>query len=81
MINVKSKNFLIFLLLAALVLAGIWYFLLKNKGLELISPDISRLNTQSQSDEVSAIEKDLDNTDFADLDAELADIEAELNAP
>ncbi|MBI2065983.1 hypothetical protein HYT60_00545 [Candidatus Woesebacteria bacterium] len=81
MINVKSKNFLIFLLLAALVLAGIWYFLLKNKGFELISPDISRLNTQSQSDEVSAIEKDLDNTDFADLDAELADIEAELNAP
>lgn len=78
MIDTKSKNVLLILLAAALILAAVWYFYLKN---QVTPADINRLYSQSQSDEVSAIEKDLDNTDFADLDAELADIEAELNAP
>lgn len=36
------------------------------------------LNTQSASDEIVAIETDLETTDFTGLDAELADIEMEL---
>ena len=66
-------------LLAVVVLAGAGY-LLSKKSLE-INPDIIRLNSQSSSDDPNAIEKDLEETDFASLDAELTDIEAELNAP
>ena len=78
--NLKSKNSLLILaLLAVVVLAGAGY-LLSTKSLE-ISPDIKRLNSQSSSDDVSAIEKDIEETDFASLDAELTEIEAELNAP
>ena len=81
MIKVNSKNFLLILLTATLILGGIWYFLLKDKG-PLVTPrDITKLSSQSQSDDTSAIEKDLEETDFASLDAELTDIEAELNTP
>ncbi|MEK7111719.1 MAG: hypothetical protein AAB875_00160 [Patescibacteria group bacterium] len=78
MIDAKSKNVLLILVGAALILGAIWYFYLRN---QVTPADINKLYYQSQSDEVAAIEKDLNNTDFADLDAELADIEAELNAP
>lgn len=78
--NLKSKNsLLIWAALAVIVLAGAGY-LLSTKSLE-ISPDIKRLNSQSSSDDTGAIEKDLEETDFASLDAELTDIETELNAP
>lgn len=42
--------------------------------------DVSALTTVSSSDELDAIESDLEATDLESLDAELLDIEAELNA-
>lgn len=82
MINLKSKNSL--LILAAILvvlLAGTGYYLSKNKPLEITPRDVTKLTTQSSSDDVDAIEKDLNQTDLADLDAELTDIEAEFNVP
>ena len=78
--NLKSKNSLLILALLAVVVLGAAGYLLSKQSLE-ISPEIIRLNSQSSSDEVGAIEKDVEETDFASLDAELTDIEAELNAP
>lgn len=37
------------------------------------------LSKQSASDEVQPIQTDLDNTDFSGIDAELSNIEKELN--
>lgn len=47
----------------------------------LNAPDLTleTLKEQGTSDEVSAIEEDLDATMLEDLDAELQDIESELN--
>ena len=39
------------------------------------------LEQQSSSDEISAIEADLETTDLSKLDQELEEIEAELAAP
>ncbi len=81
MIKINSKNFLLILLAASLILGGIWYFLLK-EGAPLVTPaDITKLYNQSESDDTSAIEKDLEETDLTNLDAELTDIEDELNSP
>lgn len=80
MIKVNSKNFLLILLTATLILGGIWYFLLKDKEPLVTPSDITKLSSQSPSDETSAIEKDLEETDLTNLDTELTDIEAELNA-
>lgn len=41
----------------------------------------SALEQQGTSDEISAIEADLEETDFSTLDQELSDIEAELSTP
>jgi hypothetical protein len=40
---------------------------------------VSELETQSNSDEISAIEEDLNATDLEGLDAELENIDAEFN--
>lgn len=45
----------------------------------LFEKEIQNLKTQSQSDEVETIEKDLEETDLSDIDKELQDIEKELN--
>jgi hypothetical protein len=42
--------------------------------------EIQEIQTQSKSDDVSEIEKDLNNTDLMDLDKELPDIENEFDA-
>jgi len=41
-------------------------------------PQKQALETQSNSDDISAIEGDVEATDFSQIDAELSDIEAEL---
>jgi hypothetical protein len=41
--------------------------------------EIQEIQTQSNSDEIEAIEKDLNETDLVDIDKELQDIESELN--
>ncbi|MDP3989427.1 MAG: hypothetical protein Q8P93_04295 [bacterium] len=43
-------------------------------------PYASQLSTQGSSDETAAIEADLEASNFDDLDAELSEIDAELEA-
>lgn len=82
-----DKNTLIILaaLLIVLVLAVV---ILVKQGYKLpllpstenqFETEIQKLETQSSSNEVGDIEKDLNSTDFKDLDKELEDIEKELD--
>lgn len=41
---------------------------------------VTTLETQSESTEEAEIEEDINDTDFSDIDREVAEIEAELNA-
>jgi len=41
--------------------------------------EIKQIETQSTSDYVDSIEKDINDTDFSGIEADLNDIEAEMN--
>lgn len=79
----KDKNtFLLLLALAAMVLVGTTAYLLSRKDIEKVNLDnqVKKLEIQSSSTEIEAIEKDLLNTDLNNLDQELSDIEKEIEA-
>lgn len=75
-----NKNFMIILAIAIAAFIFFIYssgfFAFTRKSLPVEFEDIT---TQSSSDEIEAIEEDLDNTDFSNVDSELQDIENELN--
>lgn len=77
-----NKNLLIILAAAVILIsAGVYYLSQVNQGAIVDSDrDFREITTQSSSDETEEIEKDLDETDFEDLDKELPDIETELNS-
>ena len=81
--STKDKSNFIIILTVAIVIAIVAIFFVrfkpKDKGQKLIEPDTQRLQTQSSSDEITSIERDLIDTDFSELDKELQDIEYELN--
>ena len=78
----SKKALALWLAVAVVVIAVvIWYYYAYYAAPLLPrGPDAAttRLETQGTSDEVSAIEQDLNATDLGDLDKELSDIEAEL---
>ena len=88
--RVKTSTGLIIVIVAALAVgAGLWYyFSYYNPEPSIDSPAVrrpavddamtARLQRQGTSDELGAIEADLQTTDLSGLDQELADIEAEL---
>lgn len=77
------KNKLTISLLAILVIVlGLFAIIMSSK--DVVFPkkyerQIFKVEQTSNSDDVEAIEEDLDETDLDTLDIELADIEAELN--
>ncbi|HLE48631.1 MAG TPA: hypothetical protein VI819_01165 [Patescibacteria group bacterium] len=77
-----KKTFFFF---AFAVLAILSFFLIKENiykklnRLTEVDPDAVKINTQSNSDEVSEIKKDIDSTDVENIDKELINIEAELD--
>lgn len=77
----NKKNTILTLALTV-VFFGVIAYLLTTGGLSLSSFDreINKIKTQSSSDEIEAIEKDLQETDLSDIDKELGDIERELEA-
>lgn len=83
---VSRKNFL--LLLAALCVVLLGYMALnlaqqrsrKHTPLTETDKEIQQIQSQSSSDEIEDIEKDLIDTDLIDIDRELQDIEDELEA-
>lgn len=82
---VPKKYTILFLAAVVLVLMGIMASLLipipKSKPQQptQYEQELNQIQTQSTSDETTAIEKDLNETDLSDLDKELQDIDKELN--
>lgn len=82
---VTRKNFMIFLAAVLVVALGFMALTLTRQSrvkmpLTEDEKEIQEIQTQSKSDDVSEIEKDLNNTDLMDLDKELPDIENEFDA-
>lgn len=86
----KGILFLPVLLVLALVLSvAVGYVLLMQKGgvpaptqetRVLTMEEVNQVTVQGASDEVPAVEKDLNATSFTSIDSDLSNIESELNA-
>jgi len=94
--NFFEKFWYIFIVVALILMAVVttlWFNnqkSLKNQAETMIEPaptsmpgDVATANlaNQGDSDEVSDIENDINNTNLADLDKEMADIEVEISTP
>lgn len=82
MIKINPNNKIIVLAALLVVLLGLtaYYLSMNNYNIpqSLRAPEFLKIETQSSSDEVSAIEQDLEDTDIEGIDKELSGIEAEL---
>ena len=81
---VSKKNTL--LALSAILVVAYGYMAIRlNQGKPKVPNDtfqqeVSQMQNQSNSTEPESSEKDLDSTDFSDLDKELQNIDQELNS-
>lgn len=78
----EKKNFMLVLAIAVAIAIFLIFFIRRGYRLPRVTTtdrQTTLLETQSSSDEVDAIEKDLMETDLTELDRELQDIEQELN--
>lgn len=80
---VSKKNFLLFL--AAILVVALGYMaisLSKRPSTQtvIVDSEIQKIETQSDSDEVTSIEKDLVDTDYTEIDKDLQELDNELNA-
>lgn len=78
---VSRKNFLLLLAAVLVVAMGLMAMMLYQtpKAPVTYEQQLQQLQTQSQSDQVRDIERDLKESNFNDVDRELQDIETELN--
>ena len=86
---IPRKHTLFFLAALLVVLLGIMAYVQRQKNFasrisQFIaqSPferEVNQIQEQSESDEVDAIEEDIEETDLSQVDKELKDIERELN--
>lgn len=75
----KSKTWLVIVIIIALaVLAYLAYSFRSTLIPSGSVPTVGQLESQGASDDVSAIEKDITNTNLTGLDSEVLDIEKEL---
>lgn len=77
--KVTKSNFLLILIVATIAFLSIFAYFFSNSDLTF-KQEIAKLKTQSSSNEVGSIEKDILDTDLTDLDKELSDIEKEIEA-
>lgn len=77
--KVTKSNFLLILIAAIITFLSIFAYFFSNSDLTF-KQEIAKLKTQSSSNEVGSIEKDILDTDLTDLDKELSDIEKEIEA-
>lgn len=77
----NKQSLIILLAILTLVLGAAAYLFSSNAFVSPIKyeKEITKVETTSESNELSDIEADLDTTEFDNLDNELTDIEAELN--
>ena len=79
----KHKSLIVVLAAALIIiLGGLAYLLSSGKLISSIpfEREVAQYETMSASDELDAIETDLNNTELENLDKELVDIQAELEA-
>lgn len=77
-----DKNSLLLLAAVSVILVGLvsYYFSTINPvRREYVDKQTVKLESQSSSSDVDAIEKDLNDTELDNLDQELGDIDKELN--
>lgn len=90
--KIKNSPGIVGMLILFAVVAGVWIFGLSSFGvLDLfqlkgvpqtviaVDAQVKELQTQSTSDEISQIEKDLNGTNLDAIDSEMDDVEVELN--
>ena len=79
---IKSNNFLTVLAAFLVIALGVMGYVIYSQDQTLRSLDKQTftLSKQSNSDETSQIEEDIEDTDFSGLDKEVVDIESEINA-
>ncbi len=80
----SKKDFLPFLAAILVVALGIMAVVLSRNYLnkdsnKMFNTEIQQMQTQSESDNLDTIEKDLEETNLNDIDKELLNIEKELN--
>lgn len=78
----KADNSMIILAAVLVLVAGVTAYLLSlyNNRQPTFEEAVTKVETQSQSTKTEDIEKDLEETDFSELDKEVVEIEAELEA-
>lgn len=77
--KVTKNNFLLIMIIATITFLGIFAYFFINSDTSF-KQEITKLKTQSSSNEVESIEQDILDTDLSDLDKELSDIEKEIEA-
>lgn len=78
----KNRGIISLLSILALVLGGVAYLFTSNKleNPKIYEAELQKYENVSNSDEVSDIETDLNNTEVDSIDYEISQIEAEINA-
>lgn len=77
--KITKNNFILILATAVIVLIGFFAYFFNSSG-NTFKQEITKLKTQSSSNEIEAIEQDILDTDLSDLDKELSAIEKEIEA-
>lgn len=80
--QVSKNNSYLFLIGVGLAVIGLLAYLVflgNDKSVPKNEDDIAKLSSQSQSDSIDSIEKDLNATDLSNIDQELQSIDKELN--
>lgn len=77
--KITKNNFVLFLTVAVIIFLSIFAYFFSNSDISF-KQEVTKLKTQSSSNEVESIEQDILDTDLSDLDKELSDIEKEIEA-
>lgn len=77
--KVTKNNFVLILTVAVIIFLGIFAYSFYKSDIPF-KREITKLKTQSSSNEVESIEQDILGTDLSDLDKELSEIEKEIEA-
>jgi len=77
----KSNNSLLYLAGFLVVALGIMAYVTYTMPSSEKDVQTASLMKLSEGDDTEAIESDLNNTDFSNMDRELGDIDKELNSP
>lgn len=77
--KIAPKNMILFLSAVVLIMMGVSVYLLnKNQAQEARDLETKKIQAISPSSDSEVIEKEVNDTDFSDVDSEMNDLELEL---